>query len=178
MLRAITAPLFYFVASSFIVTGQPALFDSTAKPVFMAKCVACHGATPQGKLDLRTEEATMKGGASGPTVLPGAAAKSLLIDKVVTQQMPPGKAKLSTEEIDQIRTWIDKGLKAAPAIETAVVREQDARAVFQARCVTCHGGLRKEGGLDMRTVASRLKGGKSGPALVAGKPEESLLYKR
>ena len=178
MLRATTIRLCCSVPFSFIVLAQPALFDSTARPVFMAKCVACHGAAPQGKLDLRTEEAAMKGGASGQTIVPGAAAKSLLIDKVVTQQMPPGKAKLTTSEIDQIRAWIDKGIKAAPPVETVVVREQDARAVFQARCVTCHGGLRKEGGLDMRTVASRLKGGKSGPALVPGRPEESLLYKR
>jgi hypothetical protein len=59
-----------------------------------------------------------------------------------------------------------------------VVTEREALAVFQARCVRCHGGLAKEGGLDLRTLESRLKGGKSGPALVPGKPEESLLYKR
>ena len=36
----------------------------------------------------------------------------------------------------------------------------------------------KKGGLDLRTMASRLKGGKSGPALVPGRPEESLLLKK
>jgi len=46
------------------------------------------------------------------------------------------------------------------------------------RCVVCHGKRRQEGGLDLRTHGSRLKGGKSGPALVAGKPGESLLMKR
>ena len=78
-----------------------------------------------------------------------------------------------------MRAWIDRGVEAKPDLTaTAAVREQDARAVFQARCVRCHGGMEKRGGLDLRTVASRLKGGKSGPALVPGKPEESLLYKR
>lgn len=42
----------------------------------------------------------------------------------------------------------------------------------------CHGSLKQQGGLDLRTVASRLKGGKSGPALVPGKPEASLMYSR
>ena len=151
-------------------------FEDAAKTVLKTKCVACHGsAAAQGGLDLRTVEAVLAGGKSGPAAVAGASAKSLLIDKVVTGQMPPGKAKLTSAEIDQLRTWIDRGIEAAPVAE---VREQDARAVFQARCVTCHGGLRKEGGLDLRTVASRKKGGKSGPALVAGKPEESLLFKR
>ena len=42
----------------------------------------------------------------------------------------------------------------------------------------CHGSGDRKGGLDLRTVASRLKGGKSGPGLVPGKPEESLIYQR
>ncbi len=157
--------------------AQDASFTNKVKPIFEAKCVACHGAVPQGKLDLRTPEAVLKGGASGPTVVAGDAAKSLLIDKLVTSQMPPGKVKLTAAEIDQIRFWIDKDLRPVPVVEAAV-REQDAHAVLQARCVICHGSGQKMGGLDLRTVASRLKGGKSGPALVPGKPEESLMYKR
>ena len=164
-----TAPLLFFAA--------PPAFDSTAQPVFAAKCVACHGENGQGKLDLRTEAAVLKGGASGAAVVPGEAAKSLLLDKVITGQMPPGKVKLTAAETDQLRTWIERGLApAAPAL--SAVREQDARAVFQARCVTCHGSGRRDGGLDLRTVAGRLKGGKSGPGLVPGKPEESLIYQR
>ena len=159
--------------------SQAQSFDATAKAVFSAKCIACHGAAaPQGGLDLRTAEAALKGGKSGPAVTPGAAAKSLLIDKIVTGQMPPGKVKLTDKEMDLVRAWIDHGLEAQPAGPVAMVREQDARAVFQARCVRCHGGMQREGGLDLRTVASRLKGGKSGPGLVPGKPEESLIYKR
>ncbi len=155
-------------------------FESSVKPLFAAKCVVCHGAaSPQGGLDLRTSGSVLRGGKSGPAVAPGAAAKSLLVDKIVTGQMPPGKVKLTGEEVDRVRAWIDRGIEAkAELTASAKVREQDARAVFQARCVRCHGGMAKEGGLDLRTVAARLKGGKSGPALVPGKPEESLLYQR
>ena len=46
------------------------------------------------------------------------------------------------------------------------------------RCQVCHGKRKQEGGLDLRTMASRLKGGNSGPALVPGKPDESLLLQR
>ena len=150
-------------------------FDASAGPVFKAKCAGCHGAAAQGKLDLRTEEAALKGGASGPAIVAGNAAKSFLIDKVVTGQMPPGKAKLSDAEIDVIRGWVDK----LPPVETvARVSEHEVRGILQARCVTCHGGLSQKGGLDLRSMASRLKGGKSGPALVPGKPEASSMYSR
>jgi mono/diheme cytochrome c family protein len=168
------------IALFFVTAGGCAgatTFDSAVQPIFQAKCLACHGAAAMGKLDLRTPESVLKGGESGPVVMPGAADKSLLIDKVVTQQMPPGKVKMTDAEIDIVRNWINKEL-APPAEATAEVSGIEALAIFQARCVTCHGGLRKEGGLDLRTVASRLKGGKSGPALVPGKPLESLLYKR
>lgn len=157
-------------------------FDSDIQPLFAAKCISCHGSAPQAKLDLRTAEASLKGGASGASIVPGDAAKSLLVDKIVTGQMPPGKTKLTNAEMDLIRGWIDQGLKG-PVGETVAkagppVSETEVRAILQVRCVTCHGGTRREGDLDLRTVASRLKGGKSGPALVPGKPDESLMLKR
>ena len=60
----------------------------------------------------------------------------------------------------------------------ALVTENEVMPIFQMRCTVCHGKRKQEGGLDLRTQASRLKGGKSGPALVPGKPEDSLLMKR
>jgi mono/diheme cytochrome c family protein len=51
--------------------------------------------------------------------------------------------------------------------------------LFHEKCLSCHGKdeAKLKGGLDMRTLASALKGGDSGkPAIVAGKPEESPLY--
>ena len=47
------------------------------------------------------------------------------------------------------------------------------------KCMACHGNdeAKIKGGLDMRTLASSLKGGESSkPALVAGRPEQSPLY--
>jgi len=51
--------------------------------------------------------------------------------------------------------------------------------LFQEKCLACHGNDEKKikGGLDMRTLASTLKGGDSEQAtLVPGKPDESPLY--
>lgn len=55
--------------------------------------------------------------------------------------------------------------------------ERDIKPIFENKCETCHGGAIQEGKLDMTSVAAMLKGGKSGPAVVPGKPEESLLVK-
>ncbi len=146
----------------------------------------CHGeTTPQAGLDLRTRDSILKGGKSGRAVVPGSSDKSLLIDKIASKSMPPGKVKLTEKEIGLIRLWIDKGAAGGEITVTSskraandVVSEHEVLPIFQMRCTGCHGKRRQEGGLDLRTQASRLKGGKSGPALVPGKPEESLLMKR
>lgn len=52
---------------------------------------------------------------------------------------------------------------------------QAAQSVLQERCTKCHGGVKRKGGVDLRAEASILRGGDSGPIVVAGSPEESLL---
>jgi len=50
--------------------------------------------------------------------------------------------------------------------------------VFLARCGKCHGERKQRGGLNLATQALALKGGESGPALLPGQPEASLLMER
>lgn len=54
--------------------------------------------------------------------------------------------------------------------------ERDVLPILTKQCMGCHGGLVKKADLDFRTMQSMLKGGKSGPALVAGKPGQSNLW--
>jgi len=56
--------------------------------------------------------------------------------------------------------------------------ESDVLPILTKNCMGCHGGLRKEGGLDLRTVPAILAGGESGPAIVAGDVEKSELWRR
>src|SRR5262249_54513833 len=52
-------------------------------------CLKCHGDTEsKGKLDLRTKEAMLKGGSTGPALTPGSADESLLFDLVSRGEMP------------------------------------------------------------------------------------------
>src|SRR5579872_3121194 len=159
--------------------ADPPRFDTDILPVFKAHCFACHtGATPQAGLNLGTRESIAAGGKSGPAVVPGSSEKSLLVEKVLSKTMPPIEPKLTDEQILLIRKWIDRGDAALAAKAPVVVTESDVLPVFQMRCVVCHGKRKQEGGLDLRFQATRLKGGKSGPALVPGKPEESLILQK
>lgn len=44
-------------------------------------------------------------------------------------------------------------------------------------CYKCHGGAKQKSGLDLRDLNFILKGGEHGPAIVPGRPGDSLLYK-
>ena len=163
-------------------------FESDIRPIFEANCLTCHGETlQQNGLDLRAHESVLKGGEAGPAIRRGSAKESLLFEKVLSGSMPIGDDNLSTEEIELIRDWIDAGALREgeevgsvtnPAGGTQATERDVLVAILQARCVVCHGRRTQEGGLDVRTRASLLKGGRSGPAIVPGKPEESLLVKR
>jgi hypothetical protein len=53
--------------------------------------------------------------------------------------------------------------------------QRDVWPIFKRHCVGCHSEKKDKGGLRMDDVALLLKGGKTGPLLVAGHPEKSLL---
>lgn len=50
--------------------------------------------------------------------------------------------------------------------------------VLLRQCIECHSGSAPSGGLDLTSAEGLLKGGDSGPALVAGQPDQSLLWER
>jgi hypothetical protein len=64
-------------------------------------------------------------------------------------------------------------LLAAPPVVTF---EADVRPVLRTHCLRCHRDDRPRGELDMTSYAALMAGGTSGPAVVAGKPEDSPLY--
>lgn len=67
------------------------------------------------------------------------------------------------------------GLAAEETVKSPLL-ERDVLPILQKNCMGCHGGLKKKRELDLRTLPAMLKGGKGGPAVVAGKPEESALW--
>ncbi len=90
-------------------------FELKVRPVLAGACLKCHGAIKaSGGLRLDSREAMLKGGESGPAVLPGAPSKSLLIQAVEhadeSLEMPPGKL-LPKGVREDLATWIATGAK-------------------------------------------------------------------
>src|SRR5438094_7666164 len=55
--------------------------------------------------------------------------------------------------------------------------EKSVRPVLSANCFMCHGPEKQKGNLRLDSRTGMLSGGDSGPAIVPGHPEESLLVK-
>ncbi len=55
--------------------------------------------------------------------------------------------------------------------------EKHIRPLLAEHCLKCHGPTKQSGGLRLDSRDSLLKGGATGPAVVSGKPDESLLLK-
>jgi mono/diheme cytochrome c family protein/cytochrome c553 len=62
----------------------------------------------------------------------------------------------------------------AAVADDALFRERIA-PVFESRCVNCHHGAKPKGGLSLVDSKTAMAGGETGPAIVPGKPDESLL---
>jgi len=69
---------------------------------------------------------------------------------------------------------------AAPNSSAAAIKfDQDIQPIFENHCYDCHSSAtRAAGGLLLDDRDAILKGGRSGPAIVLGKPDESLLIQR
>jgi hypothetical protein len=102
-------------------------FNRDIRPIFESRCYDCHGPKKQ-KADLRLDDraAALRGGADGAVIVPGKGADSELIARVVSddpeERMPPKGPRLTAEEVDRLRTWIDRGADW-PAQESAQARK-------------------------------------------------------
>jgi mono/diheme cytochrome c family protein len=156
-------------------------FDQV-RPLLQAKCAKCHNEkTAKAELDLSSFAALMKGSEGGTVVVAGQAEKSALYEQVHSGAMPPGKKDaLSEAEVSAIRSWIEAGAKpgAADTVEEQALSQHDVIPIMLRRCTACHGRHRQEAGLDLRSKSAMLNGGKSGPAIIPGKPTESGLIRR
>ena len=165
-------------------TVHEVTYKADIQPLLQAKCGNCHGEkTRKADLNLTTAAATARGGESGPGIVPGAPNESLLYEKIHNGEMPPDdKGRLSKAEVSLVERWILSGAVMDDdqeiGNESSTPNQHDVVPIMLRRCAACHGRHQQLAALDLRNKAGMLKGGKSGPAIVPGKPEESLLVKR
>ncbi len=105
-------------------TAQPGrTFEKDVLPILRAHCFDCHsGSDARAKLNLESAAGLLKGGRSGPAIVPGRSAESLLVQRIKGQggkeQMPLGFAPLSAAQVTVICDWIDQGAKEGTATPT------------------------------------------------------------
>jgi mono/diheme cytochrome c family protein len=120
------------------------IFKKHVKPILVDKCIRCHGGreTIEAELDLTDRDTLLKGGQSGPAIVPGKAKESLLV-KLISHarepHMPRKASKLPDAAIAHIANWIDLGApynapldaskRKAPSWTERVVAE-DARSFW------------------------------------------------
>ncbi len=90
-------------------------FEKNIRPVLVERCYKCHSAKSEkikGGLLLDSHGGMLKGGDTGPAIVPGEPEKSLLIKALrytdPDLQMPP-KQQLSSEEIQNFVLWVKMG---------------------------------------------------------------------
>ena len=74
------------------------------------------------------------------------------------------------------RMFADAQITVPTAAELAFF-ETNIRPVLIDKCLDCHSGDEPESGLSMESRSATLRGGELGPALVPGKPAESLIIR-
>ncbi len=174
-----------FLSGPLSLAEQPVEFARDVEPILRTACFPCHGAAAaQGELRLDARDAALKGGASGPALVPGHAADSLLLKRVSGQvgtRMPMGLAPLTEAQVATVRAWIDQGAAwGAPSAAGAagsIDFTAQIQPIFKANCIRCHGPDQQKSQLRLDSRTNALKGGLSGRVILPGKAKDSLLIR-
>ena len=116
-------------------------FEKKIRPVLIERCHECHAADKKVKAGLRLDHAEgwLRGGDSGPAVIPGKPDESPLIKairytKLEFEAMPP-KSALPKQEVALLEEWVRRGAPApaTPAPVAGVTAGRRAMTVEEGR---------------------------------------------
>ncbi|MFM8288001.1 MAG: PSD1 and planctomycete cytochrome C domain-containing protein [Planctomycetaceae bacterium] len=100
----------------------PQITAHQALPILWLRCTVCHGGRKrEADLDLRTRDSLLRGGRSGPAIVPGDPATSRLLLRLHAGEMPPKEQltlamvkPVEPDELETLTRWIAAGAPAAP----------------------------------------------------------------
>ena len=85
-------------------------FSKDVLPILTSRCQNCHGGgRAEAGLNLTSYKGVMAGVLGRAVVIPGSSATSILVESIVTGQMPRRASKLPASEIETISNWVDQG---------------------------------------------------------------------
>ena len=112
--------------------------------------------------------------------LPGKAFSIILVSLVVLMSYSGHLGASLTHGNDYLtmQTLIREVRDKPTSIERAMIFEDVVQPILQKKCLQCHQDGKSKGNLSIESLQALYRGGKNGAAVVAGKPNESELYKR
>ncbi|MFP6612508.1 MAG: PSD1 and planctomycete cytochrome C domain-containing protein, partial [Pirellulales bacterium] len=115
----------------------PRYFENNIRPILAERCSRCHGAKKQSSgLRLDSRQSMLAGGDSGPAIVPGDAAGSLILRAVRHEgelKMPP-KQKLDERQIAALARWVESGAvwpKSSPPLTESIAERAKRHWAFQ-----------------------------------------------
>lgn len=127
-----------------IALAEELEFYRDVYPFLKGNCISCHNkTTTKADLNMETPELMIKGGESGPSLIPGKSAESLIVQASLhanDMEMPPannksGAVNLTPEQIETLKQWIDQGAKSTAPQERAVVLQSFSASVDPIYCL-------------------------------------------
>jgi hypothetical protein len=144
-LAGVFSPSLFGAASSSSDLEKTDFFEKRIRPVLAERCYECHSARSEklrGGLMLDSRAGVLKGGESGPALVPGNPDKSLLLQtmrhetKDADLHMPPKKDRLDEAILADFENWIRMG---APDPRTEAVA---AKSTWDAEKAASHWAFR------------------------------------
>jgi uncharacterized membrane protein len=121
-------------AAAATAAGGSDFFENKVRPILANNCYSCHTEDPAAGLHVDSRDGLLKGGKSGPAIVPGDPAKSLMIEAVAQTghlKMPKG-GKLTADEVQTLTDWVKIGApwpttaaKVTPAQETITPKQRE-----------------------------------------------------
>ena len=183
-------------------------FKRDIAPWFISACGNCHVTARRGQFSMVNFDALMQGVRGAKVVYAGDSKGSRLVEIIESGDMPKGSAKVSKEQLDALKKWIDQGAKfdgpnptaslasfassansstATPSMtptrmadgSESVSFAKDIAPILAENCKGCHiGGRRASGNLRMDTFAQMMRGGSGGELIAGTNANNSLLIKK
>jgi WD40 repeat protein len=132
--------LAWIIAVPSLLAEDPVSFQKQIRPILVRSCVGCHQpASKQAGLMLTSHDDFLKGGSKGAAVVPGDAAKSIVLgylDGTLQPRMPFGGKPLPDDQIQLMKRWIVEGAKDDSPAGVAGTAVRKPTVYFQPPMVT------------------------------------------
>ncbi|MEC9096127.1 MAG: DUF1549 domain-containing protein, partial [Planctomycetota bacterium] len=110
-MRTIAVLGLLLIGAPYIASATDDFFDSQIAPILVKHCIECHNANDfKGQLNLQSAAGFLKGGELGSAFDKDTPLNSLILERVLSDEMPP-EHPLTNAEKETLTTWIKNGAR-------------------------------------------------------------------